>query len=164
MGNKRKKLEAQGLDEKEWQTYLHRCQQEYIRVKLRSVKRYWEGASFGQVAGESAISEMSVRKYVNQYLQGGLKGLTTPTTRRQPRLLTAQQEQAFRQVLLTTFPEDLELQQFTGGIFQAAILTTSKCNWYCWGLRLPDAEWRLLLLYHPSIYSKIESLACCFVG
>ncbi len=95
-------------------------------MKLRSVKRYWEGASFGQVAGESAISEMSVRKYVNQYLQGGLKGLTTPTTRRQPRLLTAQQEQAFRQVLLTTFPEDLELQQFTGGIFQAAVLSCSR--------------------------------------
>ncbi len=49
MGYKRKKLEAKGLDEEEWQSYFHRYQQEYIRLKLRSVKRYWEGASFGQV-------------------------------------------------------------------------------------------------------------------
>ncbi len=56
-------MEAKGLDEKEWQSYFHRYQQEYIRLKLRSVKRYWEGASFGQVARELAISEMSVRNY-----------------------------------------------------------------------------------------------------
>ncbi len=110
MGYTRKKLEAKGFDEKEWQNYFHRNQQEYIRVKLRSVKRYWEGASFAAVARELAISQMSVRSYVNQYLPGGFKALGKPTTRRQPKLLSDQQEQAFKQVLLTSCPENHGLQ------------------------------------------------------
>ena len=106
MGYKRKKLEAKGFDEKEWQSYFHRYQQEYIRVKLRSVKRYWEGASFATVAGELGIGEMSVRKYVDAYLHNGLKGLSRPTTRRQPKRLSCEQEQAFKQVLLRSCPEN----------------------------------------------------------
>lgn len=119
MDYKRKKLEAKGLDEKEWQSYFHRHQQEYIRLKLRSVKRYWEGASFGQVARELAISEMSVRNYVNQYLLGGLKALSKATTRKQPQLLNDEQQVAFKQVLLHTCPED---HQLAGRIWTGATM------------------------------------------
>jgi hypothetical protein len=34
-------------------------------------------------------------------------------------------------------------------LFQAAISIASKYNWCCWGLGLPNAQWHLLLLYHP---------------
>jgi hypothetical protein len=47
--------------------------------------------------------------------------------------------------------------------FQAAILSGSRPDWYCPGLRLPSAECLLFRLYQPSMYSKIASPACCLV-
>lgn len=127
MGYKRKKLEAKGFDEQEWQRYFHRNQQEYIRVKLRCLKRYWQGASFGEVAREIGVSELSVRNYVNQYLQSGLVGLCKPTTRQQPKLLTNQQEQAFKQVLLQTCPQDHQLE---GRIWTGELMKQYLTNTY----------------------------------
>jgi len=43
---------------------------------------------------------------VKEYLQSGLKGLSKPTTGKQPELLTDEQQAAFKQVLLRSSPQD----------------------------------------------------------
>ncbi len=95
-----------GFDRTSYERYYHQHQNEYIRIRLRSVNLYSRSYSFSSVATALNIDERSVRKYVNTYLRGGYEGLVKRTTRNQPKFLTEQQEQAFKQVLLHTHPTD----------------------------------------------------------
>jgi transposase len=116
MGYSRKQFQAVGFDEAEWQNYYHRRQQSYLRVKLLSIKRYWEGHRVLAIAQELGLSSKSIRQYLRQYLHSGLAGLSQPTQRPQPSALTQAQAAAFKTTLLTSCPQDhgLEGRIWTG--------------------------------------------------
>jgi hypothetical protein len=76
MGYSRKQFQAIGFDEVEWQSYYHRRQQSYIRLKLQSIKLYWQGKSVSQIAQLLVISPSSIRHYLRIYLASGLNGLS----------------------------------------------------------------------------------------
>lgn len=116
MGYSRKQIQALGFDEVEWQHYYHRRQQSYIRLKLQSIKLYWEGQSVEAIAQALHLSSKSIRLYLRQYLQSGLAGLAQPTQRPQPSSLSVEQQAAFKRTLLTSCPQDhgLEGRIWTG--------------------------------------------------
>jgi transposase len=110
MSYSRKQFLAKGFEEADWQKCFHRNQQAYIRLKLACVKSYAEGNTPEQIAGELSLSRLSVRRCIAQYLRGGLVGLCQPTRRPQPSLLTASQAMAFKEVLLSSPPQDHGLE------------------------------------------------------
>lgn len=110
MGYKRRKFEEKGWDTQLYERYFHQHQAEYIRTKLRCVKAYQEGMEFAAIAQEYGVHEQSCRKYVNDYLVSGFAGLCKATKRNQPKQLSQDQEQAFKQVLLTARPCEVGLQ------------------------------------------------------
>ena len=75
MGYSRKQFQAIGFDEVEWQSSYHRRQQSYIRLKLLSIKLYWQAKSVSQIAHPLFLGSSSVRHYLRIYLASGLNGL-----------------------------------------------------------------------------------------
>jgi transposase len=131
MGYSRKQFLAKGFEQADWQKYFHRHQQAYIRLKLACVKSYAEGNTPAQIAEEFSLSTLSVRQYLTQYLRGGLAGLCQPTRRRQPSLLTASQAQAFKEVLLSSPPQDhgLEGRIWTGQLMKQYLKNTYQVDY-----------------------------------
>ena len=109
MGYKRVEFNEKGFDEIKYKKYFSQNQAEYIRRKLRSVKLYNEGIEFEGISKILLISELSVRKYVGQYLMGGFEVLCQKVKRPQSSLLTSAQSLEFREVLLSTRPSDFGL-------------------------------------------------------
>ena len=109
MGYTRKKMEVLGFDKVLYEKYYHRHQSAYIRTRLCAVWEYQSGKAFSEVGTLLCIHWQSVRKYVNLYLSGGFKALCAPTVRPQPTLLTGEQEQSFKTVLLTQRPREVGL-------------------------------------------------------
>lgn len=109
-----------------YERYLHQHQAEYIRTKLRCVKAYSEGMEFAAIAQDYGVHEQSCRKYVNDYLVSGFAGLCKVTKRNQPKQLSQEQEQAFKQVLLTARPCEVGLQGniWTGKVMCQYLLQT----------------------------------------
>ncbi len=110
MGYQRNKFAQKGFDAAEYQRYIHKCQAEYIRVKLRSVYRYWQGQEFDQIAGEYGLNHKTVRSYVNTYLAGGFALLCQPTVRAQRSQLSQPERTAFKAVLLSKRPFEVGLE------------------------------------------------------
>jgi transposase len=131
MGYSRKQFQAKGFDEAEWQSFYHRRQQGYIRLKLTSIKLYWQGQSVAQIALTLSVSTASVRQYLRLYLTYGLPGLCQPTKRPQPSCLTVEQAAAFKTVLLTSCPQDQGLQGriWTGATMKAYLHHTYQVSY-----------------------------------
>src|SRR5215213_9295274 len=131
MGYSRKQFLAKGFDETDWQKCFHRNQQAYIRLKLACVKSYAEGNLPRQIAQELSLSPLSVRRYIAQYLRGGLVELCQPTRRPQPSLLTVSQALAFKTVLLTSPPQDhgLEGRIWTGQLMKQYLQNTYQVDY-----------------------------------
>jgi transposase len=131
MGYSRKQFLAKGLDETDWQKCFHRHQQAYIGLKLTCVKSYAEGKTPHQIAGELSLSSWSVRQYLTQYLRGGLLELCQPTRRPQPSLLTPSQVLAFKEVLLSSPPQDhgLEGRIWTGHLMKQYLKNTYQVEY-----------------------------------
>ena len=102
----RDKFQQVGFDEFQYQRYFHQNQAEYLRTKLRCVRMYAQGDGFGQISSTLGVHTQSARKYVNTYLSGGFEQLCRPTVRQQPCLLSDEQADAFKDVLLVKRPED----------------------------------------------------------
>jgi transposase len=110
MGYTRTKFKQKGFDQSAYEKYFHGKQAEYIRNKLRSVLLYHQGKEYEQIAVELCIHQQSVRKYVNIYLSGGFEQLCKQVMRPQKSRLTAAQSAAFKQVLLTSRPDQVGLE------------------------------------------------------
>jgi uncharacterized protein YifE (UPF0438 family) len=63
-----KKFDNRGFDQSEYQRYFRRHQAEYMRKKLRMLKRYQLGKAFSEIAVYFGIHGQSVRKYINTYI------------------------------------------------------------------------------------------------
>lgn len=142
MGYKRKKFAEKGLNEQAYSRYFHQHQAEYIRIKLRCVKAYGQGMEFAAIAAQYGVHEQSCRKYVNDYLASGFAGLCKATKRKQPTQLSAEQEQSFKQVLLTTRPCEVGLQ---GNIWTGKLM----CQYL---------EQTYGVVYQSGIYDLLERL------
>jgi len=110
MGYKRKAFNELGFEKAIYQRYFHNHQQEYIRLRLRCVNDYADGMEFKDIAQQRNIHEQTCRSYINMYIAGGFKHLCTPTKREQPTRLTVEQEESFKEVLLTKRPEETGLE------------------------------------------------------
>ena len=106
----RDKFQQVGFDEFQYQRYFHQNQAEYLRTKLRCVRMYAQGDGFGQISSTLGVHTQSARKYVNTYLSGGFEQLCRPTVRQQPCLLSDEQADAFKDVLLVKRPEEVGLE------------------------------------------------------
>lgn len=103
---KRSKFDAIIFDKSVWHKYHRNHQAEYIRVRLNCIKYFAEGYDFSGVAAKLGIGSQAVRNAINAYISGGYKAVVAPIVRRQPTLLTSEQEANFVQVILNTHPTD----------------------------------------------------------
>lgn len=110
MSYKRVKFEQKGFDASEYEKYFHANQAEYIRSKLRCVLLYQQGKPYDQIACHLSIHHQSVRKYINIYICGGFEQLCQSVRRPQASKLTKEQSAAFKEVLLTKRPFELDLE------------------------------------------------------
>jgi len=126
MNHIRSKFLARGFDAQEYQRYVHRHQDEATRKKLRCVHAFAAGQEFAALSKELRIHEQSSRSYINIYIREGFAGLCTAIKRPRSGQLTAEQEQAFKQVLLTSRPADqgLEGNIWTGTVMCQYLKTT----------------------------------------
>lgn len=102
----RSQFTARGFDAQEYRRFVHRHQEEYLRIKLRCVEYYAEGQDFPTLSAKLNIHWQTARAYINQYLVGGFAGLCQTYQRPRDGRLSKEQEQAFTKVLLQSSPRD----------------------------------------------------------
>jgi transposase len=119
MSYRRTQFERVGFDPQVYKSYFHRKTDEYLRKRLRSVELFAQGEDFESIADTLSIHSRSVRKYINLYIKGGFDLLTKPVKRPQKSGLSPQQEEAFKQTLLTQRPIDMGVQ---GNIWTGALM------------------------------------------
>ena len=124
MGYKRKKFNKRGYDELLWLKYHKNNQEEYKRIKLKSVKLYALGNEFDSIATQLGKREETIRGYINTYIRGGFEELCKSIKRIQPTRLTAEQELAFKNIILTTTPNELEIDGLEGNIWNGVNMIT----------------------------------------
>jgi transposase len=89
-----------GLDIEAWQNYYNRNQQQYIRRRLDAMRLFWEGKSRQLIAQQLAITYKTLSSYLDLYRQGGLEGLVSPIVKPRLRLLTEQQMEKVKDIVL----------------------------------------------------------------
>ena len=126
MNQLRKEFEQKGFNTAAYQQCLHRTPAEYLRRRLRCVQAYAQGQTVASLASTWHVSQQTVRAYVHQYLSGGLAALCQPTQRARAGQLTPAQQQAFKQVLLTSDPSQVGLSGhlWTGHVMRQYLLNT----------------------------------------
>ena len=149
-----------GFDLAAWQKAHHRHPGEWVRGKLRAIRAFAEGQSVQEVAQAHTLQVATVRRYLHQYLAGGLKGLCAPQQRPRAARLTVEQQAAFRETLLTSCPEDQGLvgRIWTGHTMRQYVLATWQVS-YCYGIY--DLLTRLGLSHQKAHadYGNAEELA-----
>jgi transposase len=106
MPTKRSAFTQKGFDAKEYAQYYHQNQINYIRIRLRYVKFFSEDNDFDAVAQKLGIGERLVLKSINLYLSGGFQAVVTRCKRKQPKLLTPDQEASFKKTILSSKPSE----------------------------------------------------------
>lgn len=110
MGKLRQQFEQKGFDEKEYQSYFHQNQSEYVRKKLRIIQLYQEKMATKQISKALKVNIQSINKYVTTYLSGGLEKLCQKDKRPRNSFLTQDQSLEFKQVILSKQPFELGLE------------------------------------------------------
>ena len=92
MSYTRVKFELKGFDSLSYKRYYHRNQLSYIRTKLKAVYHFSKGKDYEQIGTLLGMHPLTIRRYINAYLAGGVEGLCAKTKRVQPVLLTSEQQ------------------------------------------------------------------------
>jgi transposase len=131
MSYRRTQFEQVGFDPQVFKSYFHRKTDEYLRKRLRCVELFAGGEDFESIAHTLSIHERSVRKYVNLYIKGGFGRLTQAVKRPQKCSLSPEQEQAFKQILLTQRPHDMGLAGniWTGDLMRQYLKNTYQTDY-----------------------------------
>jgi transposase len=126
MASLRKKFNKVGFDEIVFKRHFHNKQAEYIRKRLRSVELFSKNESIPRIAKILNLHEYTVRSYISTYINEGFEPLCAEIVRKQPCLLTEEQELAFKEVILTKSPEEMGLEGniWTGNIMKSYIQLT----------------------------------------
>jgi transposase len=102
------------FDEDLWAKLFKQESQEYIRRKLRFVKRLWEIKDRGKVLEEFNLSYNTSGIWLNTYLDKGLRGLVEkklPTTSGKQKL-SPEQKQQLRSVIIEQIPTDYGFDRY----------------------------------------------------
>lgn len=113
-GTRNKEFAQIGLDVEAWQKYYRRNQQQYIRRRLDAIGLFWEGKSRQLIAQELAITYKTVTTYLDLYKQGGLEGLVSPIVKPRLRLLTDQQMEKVKAIVLHDSPQAYSKKEISG--------------------------------------------------
>ena len=113
-GTRNKEFAQVGLDMEAWQTYYRRNQQQYIRRRLDAIRLFWEGKSRQLIAQELAITYKTLSTYLDLYKQGGLAGLVTPIVKPRLRVLTEQQMEQVKHIVLHEHPQAYAKKEISG--------------------------------------------------
>jgi transposase len=139
---KRSKFDKIGFDVTEWSKYYHRHQTQYIRTRLNCIKHFAAGHDFRAVAQLLGIGSQAVRNAVNNYLEGGYDAVVARIERKQPTLLTPEQETEFLFTILNTHPTD---HGFTVNIWTGKVM-------------IDYIQQRYNVTYKAGIYDLLERL------
>ena len=90
----------------EWKKKYHQNQIEYLRVRLRCVKLFASGLEPKAISDTLSIDKNRVVRVIQDYIDSSYEGLLRRITRKQPTLLSTEQEQAFKTTILTSHPSD----------------------------------------------------------
>ena len=142
MENKRISFDLKDFEDEAYKKYFHQNQEEYIRIRLRSVKLYHEGKTFHEIAKTLTIHHQTVRKYVNRYILGGFSKLCERDKRPHKTLLNESQCIAFKEILLNKRPNEVGL---SGNIWTGKIMCEYLKNTYN-------------VVYKSGIYDLLERL------
>lgn len=132
MANIRAKFEKKGFDERAYKRCFSKHQQEYIRTKLRCTLLYQQGNSAQQVAQALDLCVTTTRTYLNLYIEQGFEALCRKVVRPHKTMLTPEQQQAFKQFLLTKRPCDVGLEGniWTGKQLRAYLKATYQVTYH----------------------------------
>jgi hypothetical protein len=76
MPSRTQQFQEQPQDLELWKKLYYQHQQEYIRNKLKAIKYLWQGKSRPEVAEHVGCSYKTLTSWIDQFIQGGLVGLT----------------------------------------------------------------------------------------
>lgn len=113
-GTRNKEFAQIGLDIAAWQKYYKRNQQQYIRRRLDAIRLFWEGKSRQLIAQELAITYKTLSTYLDLYRRGGLEGLANPIVKPRLRLLTEQQMEKVKDIVLQDSPQAYAKKEISG--------------------------------------------------
>ena len=106
MTDLRLQFNATNFNITEWKKKYHQNQIEYLRVRLRCVKLFASGLEPKAISDSLSIDKNRVIRVIQGYIDSSYEGLLRRITRKQPTLLSTEQEQAFKTTVLTSHPSD----------------------------------------------------------
>jgi transposase len=89
-----------------WQKLYYKHQQAYIRQRLLAFKYLWEGKSRSEVSQMLGCTYLTLTKWIDKFLEGGLVKLTEPITHQVPSRLNEKQKLELKKMLLEEKPKD----------------------------------------------------------
>lgn len=131
MGKLRQKFGQKGFDEKEYQSYFHQHQSEYIRKKLRIIKLYHEKMETKQISQELNVNAQSINKYITTYISGGFNLVCQKDKRPREGFLTQEQALEFKKIILSKRPFEMGLKGniWTGEIMREYLKKTYSISY-----------------------------------
>lgn len=116
--NRTQALKQSAFDAQQWQKLYYRHAQQYIRKRLDAIKLLMDGQSRTQVAQQLNCRYDTLTSWIDAYLTGGLAQLVVAITHNKPSLLTLEQQQQLKTMLLTQYPSEygIDRQIWTGAI------------------------------------------------
>lgn len=118
-----------------WQKLYYQHQQTYIRQRLLAIKYIWLGKSRPEVSQLLECTYVTLTKWIDKFLEGGLEKLTEPITHRVPSRLNAEQQLELKKMILSQKPTDYGIDRYiwTGQIISTVIQQK-------WGVELKDSR------------------------
>jgi transposase len=118
MPSRTQQFQEQPQDLELWKKLYYQHQQEYIRNKLKAIKYLWEGKSRPEVAENLGCSYKTLTSWIDQFIQGGLVGLTKPITHQVQSRLTLEHQMELKRMILEQKPTDYGIDRYiwTGAI------------------------------------------------
>lgn len=128
-------LRNKGMDAEEWQKTYYKHQQQYIRKRLDAIKYLLEGKSRKEVMEKVGCARESLAKWIDLYLEGGLKALSAIVKSQRTERLSVEQKAEMKRMLLEQKPTDygIDRQIWTAQIILEVIDQR-------WGVKLKDSR------------------------
>lgn len=128
-------LRNKGMDAEEWQKAYYKHQQQYIRKRLDAIKYLLEGKSRKEVMEKVGCARESLAKWIDLYLEGGLKALSAIVKSQRTERLSVEQKAEMKRMLLEQKPTDygIDRQIWTAQIILEVIDQR-------WGVKLKDSR------------------------
>ena len=116
-----------------WQKLYYNYQQAYIRQRLLALKYLWLGKSRSEVCQMLGCTYLTLTKWIDKFLEGGLVKLTQPITHQVPSRLNEEQKLEIKKMLLEQNPNDYGIDRYiwTGKIIRSVIYQR-------WGVELKE--------------------------